>query len=98
MAVGMLTDAKRPELLISTLGAGIVCFDGHLFRQILGTNENARVITSLLPLASGRLLIGTAKLGLLIYDGKTLRRFHPTTNNVYVPPWQAQRPNCGWAR
>ena len=84
MAVGMLTDAKRPELLISTLGAGIVCFDGHLFRQILGTNENARVITSLLPLASGRLLIGTAKLGLLIYDGKTLRRFHPTTNNVYV--------------
>jgi hypothetical protein len=84
MAVGILTDAKRPELLISTLGAGIVCFDGHLFRQIMGTNADVRVITSLLPLASGRLLIGTAKLGLLIYDGKTLRRFHPTTNNVYV--------------
>src|ERR1035437_9861193 len=84
MAVGMLTDAKRPELLISTLGAGIVCFDGHLFRQILGTNADARMITSLLPLGSGRLLIGTAKLGLLIYDGKTLKRFHTTTNNVYV--------------
>jgi len=84
MAVGMLTDATRPELLISTQGAGIVCFDGHLFRQILGTNADVRVITSLLPLGSGRLLIGTAKLGLLIYDGKTLRRFHPTTNNVYV--------------
>ena len=84
MSVGMLTDAKRPELLIATQGAGIVCFDGHLFRQILGTNENARMITSLLPLASGRLLIGTAKLGLLIYDGKTLKRFHTTTNNVYV--------------
>jgi ligand-binding sensor domain-containing protein len=50
----------------------------------LGTNEDARVITSLLPLASGRLLIGTAKLGLLIYDGKTLKRFHTTINNVYV--------------
>src|ERR1035437_8856530 len=84
MAVGMLTDAKRPELLISTQGAGIVCFDGHLFRQIMGTNADARVITSLLPLGSGRLLIGTAKLGLLIYGGQTLRRFHPTTNNVYV--------------
>jgi ligand-binding sensor domain-containing protein len=84
MAVGMLTDAKRPELLIATQGAGIVCFDGHLFRQILGTNEDARMITSLLPLGSGRLLIGTAKLGLLIYDGKTLKRFHTTTNNVYV--------------
>jgi hypothetical protein len=84
MAVGMLVDAKRPELLIATLGEGILCFDGHLFRQILGTNEDARVITSLLPLGSGRLLIGTAKMGLLIYDGKTLKRFHTTTNNVYV--------------
>jgi ligand-binding sensor domain-containing protein len=42
------------------------------------------VITSLLPLDSGRLLVGTVKLGLLIYDGKTLKRFHPTTDNVYV--------------
>jgi hypothetical protein len=84
MAVGMLTDAQRPELLIATFGAGIVAFDGHLFRQIMGTNVDVRVITSLLPLGSGRLLIGTAKLGLLIYDGKTLKRFHPTTENVYV--------------
>jgi len=37
-----------------------------------------------LPLASGRLLIGTEKLGLLVYDGKTLKRFHSTTNNIYV--------------
>jgi hypothetical protein len=84
MAVGMLTDARRPELLIATQGAGIVAFEGHLFRQIMGTNAGARVITSLLPLGSGRLLIGTAKLGLLIYDGKTLKRFHPTTDHVYV--------------
>ena len=84
MAVGMLMDAKRPELLIATQGAGIVAFDGHLYRQIMGTNADVRVITSLLPLASGRLLIGTAKLGLLVYDGKTLKRFHATTNNVYV--------------
>jgi ligand-binding sensor domain-containing protein len=84
MAVGMLADARRPELLIATQGAGIVCFDGHLFRQIMGTNADARVITALLPLGSGRLLIGTAKLGLLVYDGKTLKRFHSTTDNVYV--------------
>jgi ligand-binding sensor domain-containing protein len=84
MAVGMLVDAHQPELLIATQGAGIVCFDGHLFRQIVGTNADVRVITSLLPLGSGRLLVGTAKLGLLIYDGKTLKRFHPTTDNVYV--------------
>jgi len=84
MAVGMLVDARQPELLIATQGAGIVAFDGHLYRQIMGTNPDVRVITSLLPLGSGRLLIGTAKLGLLIYDGKTLKRFHPTTDSVYV--------------
>lgn len=84
LAVGMLTGAHQPELLIATFGAGIVSFDGHTFRQILGSRVEAREVTAVLPLASGRLLIGTAKLGLLIYDGATLQRFHPTTDNVYV--------------
>jgi hypothetical protein len=84
MAVGMPADSRQPELLIATSGAGIVAFDGHTFRQILAKSEEARAVTAVLPLASGRLLIGTAKLGLLIYDGKTLKRFHSTTNNIYV--------------
>jgi hypothetical protein len=84
MAVGLLTDSRQPELLIATLGQGVMAFDGHLFRQILPKQEEARMVTAVLPLASGRLLIGTAKLGLLIYDGKTLKRFHTTTDNVYV--------------
>ena len=42
--------------------------------------------------------MGTAKLGLLIYDGKTLKRFHATTDNVYVTALAGRRPNCGWAR
>lgn len=84
MAVGMLTDARQPELLIATGGAGVLAFDGQRFRQIRPDAAEAREVTALLPLGSGRLLMGTAKLGLLIYDGKTLRRFHPTTDNVYV--------------
>jgi hypothetical protein len=84
MAVGTLTDSRQPELLIATLGEGVLAFDGNRFRQIRATQESARAVTALLPLASGRLLIGTAKLGLLVYDGKTLRRFHSTTDNVYV--------------
>lgn len=84
MAVGMVAGSRHPELLIATLGAGVVAFDGQLFRQILPKSQEARVVTALLPLASGRLLIGTAKLGLLVFDGKTLKRFHPTTDNVYV--------------
>ncbi len=84
MAVGTLTDSRQPELLIATLGEGVLAFDGNRFRQIRATEENARAVTALLPLPSGRLLIGTAKWGLLVYDGKTLRRFHSTTDNVYV--------------
>jgi ligand-binding sensor domain-containing protein len=84
MAVGILTDSHQPELLIATLGQGVMAFNGHLFRQILAQQDEARTVTAVLPLASGRLLIGTAKLGLLIYDGKTLKRFHATTDNVYV--------------
>jgi len=84
MAVGTLTDSRQPELLIATLGEGVLAFDGSRFRQIRAIEESARAITALLPLASGRLLMGTAKLGLLVYDGKTLKRFHTTTDNVYV--------------
>lgn len=84
MAVGLVNGSRQPELLVATLGAGVVCFDGHAFRQILGTPAEARDVTALLPLATGRLLIGTAKLGLLIYDGSALKRFHRTTDSVYV--------------
>ena len=83
MAVGTLADARQPELLIATRGEGVVAFDGQNFRQIRAADAEARQVTALL-LASGRLLMGTAKLGLLVYDGKTLRRFHATTNDMYI--------------
>ena len=84
MTVGTLADSRQPELLIATQGEGVLAFDGSRFRQIRARQDEARVVTALLPLSSGRLLIGTAKLGLLIYDGKTLKKFHPTTDDVYV--------------
>lgn len=84
IAVGTLADAHQPELLIATSGEGVLAFDGHNFRQLRAAAPEARQITALLPLASGRLLLGTAKLGLLVYDGQTLRAFHPTTSGIYV--------------
>jgi ligand-binding sensor domain-containing protein len=84
LTVGMLTGSRQPELLFATAGAGVVAFDGRAFRQILPKQDEARNVTALLPMANGRLLIGTAKLGLLTYDGTTLKRFHATTDNVYV--------------
>jgi hypothetical protein len=84
LVVGMLTGSQQPDLLIATSGAGVLAFDGRAFRQILANQGEARNVTALLPLATGRLLIGTAKLGLLVYDGTSLKRFHSTTDNVYV--------------
>ena len=84
MRVGTLADAREPELLIATGGEGVLAFDGHGFRQIRPRNAEARQVTALEPLSSGRLLMGTAKLGLLVWDGKTLSRFHATTNTAYI--------------
>ena len=84
LVTATLADSNTPELLIATDGQGVLAFDGHGFRQILPGAAESRDVTALLPLASGRLLLGTAKSGLLVYDGKTLERFHSTTNNVYV--------------
>jgi ligand-binding sensor domain-containing protein len=84
MAVGTLADARRPELLIATGGAGVLAFDGASFRQILPADPDARQVTALLPLESGSLLLGTAKRGLLLWDSRTLRPFHSTTANLYI--------------
>jgi len=84
MAVGTLADSRAPELLIATDGEGVLVFDGQRFRQTRPAQPDARKVTALLPLASGRLLWGTAKSGLLVYDGRTLQAFHSTTKNVFV--------------
>lgn len=84
LAVGTLADARHPELLIATAGAGVLAFDGTSFRQIRPADPDARQVTALLPLDSGSLLLGTAKRGVLVWDGRTLRPFHPTTANLYI--------------
>jgi ligand-binding sensor domain-containing protein len=84
MAVGTLADSRTPELLIATAGEGVLAFDGQRFRQIRAAADLADRVTAILPLPSGRLLVGTEKQGLLVYDGKTLQRFHTTTNDVFV--------------
>ncbi len=84
LARATLADSRQPELVIATADAGILAFDGVAFRQILPELPAARSITAILPVASGRLLIGTDKAGLLVYDGQRLSPFHATFSHVRV--------------
>jgi len=84
MARAVLSDARRPELVIGTRSEGVLAFDGHSFRQVRPEDPQARNITAVLPLASGRLLIGTQKRGVLAYDGAQLTILHPSLAGLHI--------------
>jgi ligand-binding sensor domain-containing protein len=84
LAVGIVADSPKPELMVATAGEGILLFNGHSFRQILPADADVRAITCLLPVSAGHLLIGTKKRGVLLFDGKQIRELHPTLSGQYV--------------
>jgi len=84
IAPAVLADSREPELIVATAYDGLLAFNGRAFRQILPAGADARAITSILPVASGHLLIGTKKRGVLVYDGKQITVLHPTLDAVYV--------------
>jgi ligand-binding sensor domain-containing protein len=84
MAVGQLAGATQPELILASADQGILLFDGHTFHQVYPADPDVRVVTAILPVASGHLLIGTKKRGVLVYDGKTIQELHPTLGHLYV--------------
>ncbi len=84
MSRAVLPDSREPELVIATQSAGVLAFDGHSFRQIRPEDPQARAITAILPLSSGRLLLGTQKRGVLVYDGAGLTVLHPSLAGLHV--------------
>ena len=84
IAPAILSDSREQELVLATAQAGLLVFNGTSFRQIFPQDADARAITSILPVASGHLLIGTKKRGVLIYDGKKITVLHPTLSGLYV--------------
>ncbi|MBZ5647445.1 MAG: hypothetical protein LAN37_09510 [Acidobacteriia bacterium] len=84
MARAVLADAREPELLMATESEGVLAFNGRSFRQIRPEDAQARGITAILPLPSGRLLMGTQKKGVLVYDGHAITVLHPTLANLQV--------------
>ncbi len=84
LAVGLAGDSQAPELWIGTWGEGLAAFDGRAFRQIRAEDARLRKITSILPVDTGRILIGTEKAGVLVYDGHTLVPFHSSVADIPV--------------
>jgi ligand-binding sensor domain-containing protein len=85
---GLAGDSRAPELWMATAGEGVVALDmtlgGRGFRQIRPEDAKLRKITALLPLSTGRILLGTEKSGVLVWDGHELKSFHPTLAGVPV--------------
>lgn len=84
LATGVAPGTSEPALLLATAGEGLLLFDGQTFLQIRPGEARHRDLTSVLPLATGRILLGTEKDGVLSYDGKRLRRFHPALAGFHV--------------
>ncbi|HEX2328722.1 MAG TPA: hypothetical protein VHN74_08365 [Candidatus Angelobacter sp.] len=84
LVIATVSHSREPQLLLATADQGILAFDGSRFRQILPEDPKARSITSLLPLNSGKVLVGTRKLGVLVFDGEYLDRLHPNLADLPV--------------
>ena len=84
LATGISPDSGKPALFISTRGEGLLTFDGDGFRQVRPEEAAYRKLTTVLPLATGRILLGTEKKGVLAYDGKQVTRFHPELADLHV--------------
>jgi ligand-binding sensor domain-containing protein len=84
IAHAVLADSREPELVIATRSEGVLAFNGRTFRQIRPEDPQARSVTAVLPLASGRLLLGTLNRGVLVYDGAGLTALHSSLASVHV--------------
>lgn len=84
LAPAVLADSREPELILATANDGLLAFNGRAFRQIFPYDSEVRAVTTILPDASGHLLIGTKRRGVLVYDGKKITALHSTLKDVYV--------------
>ena len=88
LATGLLGDGAGPVLYAATAGEGLLVLDGvrasSRFVQVRADQAAYRDLTALLPLRTGRVLLGTERRGLLVYDGKRLAPFHKEVRDQYV--------------
>jgi ligand-binding sensor domain-containing protein len=81
---GMAAKTSEQEIYAATAGAGLVIFGEKEVRQVLPERDACRHLTAILPLSTGRLLLGTAKNGVLVYNGEHINTFHPRLSKLPV--------------
>src|SRR5258708_1084934 len=84
MASGIGSGKSEPQLWIATAGEGLLTFDGRKLIQIRPDDQSSRSLSAVLPLSSGRVLLGSAKSGVLVWDGQSLARYHSALNDLQV--------------
>ena len=84
MSIGRAADAAEPELYLATAGGGVLAFSDKTSRQILPEASPLRQLTAVLPLPTGRVLLGTEKSGVLVYDGTHLTPFYPQLTKFHI--------------
>ncbi len=84
LATGLAVGSVGRQLWIATAGEGALVYDGSRFRQIRAELAGARKLTSVLPLATGRVLFGGATEGVLAFDGEHLAPLHPSLRGLHV--------------
>jgi ligand-binding sensor domain-containing protein len=84
MASGIGSGKTEPQLWIATAGEGLLTFDGRKLIQIRPNDQLSRSLSAILPLSSGRVLLGAVKGGVLVWDGQNLARYHSALNDLQV--------------
>ena len=93
LATGIGSPSSQPQLWIATAGEGLLIFDGRRFVQIRPDDQAARNLTALLPLPSGRVLLGAEKNGVLVWDGRSVAHYHPSLNDLAVTALAGSEPD-----
>ncbi|MEX2301623.1 MAG: hypothetical protein WD733_11835 [Bryobacterales bacterium] len=57
---------------------------GSAFQQVRASQPDYRDLTAVLPLDTGRVLLGSQRRGVLVYDGKRLSPLHPSLAGLHV--------------
>ncbi len=91
IAAGLSTRTAGRSLYVATAGEGLLIFDRGAsatarpaIEQVRADEAACRDLTAVLPLPSGRVLLGTKRRGVLVYDGKRLAPLHRALASFHV--------------